>query len=102
MSSDVGRQVFESVGTAASVPAGILGMLAGKEIGKEAGVAAFGPAVSTVKTALTREPIEEELKDKRAKARREEEIKLIQERPGKAQTALTDLTSQSAFPFRLY
>jgi hypothetical protein len=102
MSSDVGRQIFQAAGASAGAPAGLAGALLGSEIGKEAGVSAFGPATKIGKSALTRELTEEELKDKRAKARREEEIKLMQERPGKAQTALTDLSSQSAFPFRLY
>lgn len=102
MSADVKRQAFQAVGASAGAPAGFVGSIIGADIGKELGVAVLGPAAKVGTQALTRGMTEEEIKDKRAKEARKASIELAQDRPGKAQTALTDMTSQSAFPFRLY
>lgn len=85
----------------AGLPAGVAGIFGGINIGE-----AIDKRINPISTALTGaiEPplTEEQLKDRRERRTRQEMINLAQDNPGKRQTALTDATSQSAFPFRLY
>lgn len=101
-SSPITRQAITALGASAGAPAGIFGALAGSSAGEAVGTSILGPAGGVVRSALTRQETEEEMRSRRASARRAEEIKLLQDRGGKSQTTLADTTSQSSFPFRLY